>query len=242
MRESPIKTRVMDYVLQHKAEHGSYPSGVMVARMLGIGKTTANYYINCLREDGIIGEKDCRMKDRPAEDRVYDFIMQYDAEHGEYPPICVIADSVGSAKQTVRSHIARMLREGRIENKNGVYNEPSQDYVMSRRSMRDIRRIDDGIRNIDIRKVKDRIKIGDKVYVEDGYVDDLGPNGVIQPVYARVVSVHRHVVQLTGHLSCTLSQLAAGEKRKKKAGKKGKTWIAVRWMNTNYAILSGERS
>ena len=49
MRESPIKTRVMDYVLQHKAEHGSYPSGVMVARMLGIGKTTANYYINCLR-------------------------------------------------------------------------------------------------------------------------------------------------------------------------------------------------
>ena len=135
-----------------------------------------------------------------------------------------------------------MLREGRIENKNGVYNEPSQDYVMSRRSMRDIRRIDDGIRNIDIRKVKDRIKIGDKVYVEDGYVDDLGPNGVIQPVYARVVSVHRHVVQLTGHLSCTLSQLAAGEKRKLKAGKKGKTWIAVRWMNTNYAILSGERS
>ena len=242
MRESPIKTRVMDYVLQHKAEHGSYPSGVMVARMLGIGKTTANYYINCLREDGIIGEKDCRMKDRPAEDKVYDFIMQYDAENGFYPPIDVIANSVGSAKQTVRSHIARMLREGRIENKNGVYNEPSQDYVMSRRSMRDIRRIDDGIRNIDIRKVKDRIKIGDKVYVEDGYVDDLGPNGVIQPVYARVVSVHRHVVQLTGHLSCTLSQLAAGEKRKKKAGKKGKTWIAVRWMNSNYAILPGERS
>lgn len=239
MREQPTGTLVLDYILKHKEKHGSYPSGYKVAKDLEIGMSTAKFYIHKLRSEGIIPECECRMRDRPGEDAVYDYIQQYCAEKGTHPTENEIAKHTGQARSTVRSHIARMLREKRIENKDGIYAEPGEDYGMSKWSMDDARRISEGIRRKDIEAVKKRLKIGDRVYVEDGYVYDLGPDGVVKPVYARVVSVHRHVVQLTGHLSCQLSQLAAGEKRKKKAGKKGKTWIAVRWRNTKQAFDEG---
>lgn len=239
MKEQPTGTRVLDYVLSHKEKHGSYPSGYKVAKEFGISTSTAKFYIQKMRSDGIIPECECMMRERPGEDAVYDYIQRYFAEHGTNPTVNEIERYTGQARSTVRSHISRMLREKRIENKDGVYAEPGEDYGVSKRLLNDTKRINDGIKRKDIEAVRIRLKAGDRVFVEDGYVDDLGPCGVVKPVYARVVSVHRHVVILTGHLSCQLSQLAAGEKRKKKAGKKGKTWIAVRWGNTKNGIQEG---
>ena len=145
MREQPTGTLVLDYILKHKEKHGSYPSGYKVAKDLEIGMSTAKYYIQKMRSEGIIPECECRMRDRPGEDAVYDYIQQYCAVHGTNPTEKEIERHTGQARSTVRSHIARMLREKRIENKDGIYAEPGEDYEMSKRDLIDAGMTDERI-------------------------------------------------------------------------------------------------
>lgn len=222
-----INKRVLDYVLRHREQYGTIPTAKKVAQELDIGKTTAQKYIYIMKEQGIIEVK----KERPGEDKVFQFIKLYDEIHGEYPPEKKISESLEIARSTVRGHVLRMIREGRIENKNGAYSVPTDGYSESRRTERDKKRLDDGVRLKDIESLRHRIKEGDRVLVEDGN-GELGPSGIVVPVYANVVKVNKWTVILTNRLSCQLSQIAAGEKKRK-----GKTWVAKRWMNYQEAIL-----
>lgn len=231
--QETINTRVLGYVLKHKEETGAYPTAKKVAEELGIGKTTAQKYMNLFRKNGIIETK----KEKLGEEQVYEFIMKYEAENGVQPTEKVIAESMKKARSTVREHIIRMVREGKIENKNHTYSMPEEKYKRSIRSQRDEKRIEDGIRREDIERVRRRIKRGDRVFVEDGRIRGVEHGEFIRPVYARVESVHETVVCLSDCPSCTLQQIAAGEKRKPEAGKKSKTWIAVRWRNQYNAIM-----
>lgn len=231
-----INKRVLNYVLRKKEETGKYPTARETAKDLEIGKTTAQKYISLLKEKGIIETK----KEKPGEDQVYDFILEYERKNGVYPTEKVIAESIEKARSTIREHILRMLRSGRIENKGNVYTISGENYKKSIKSMRDEARLTDGIRMKDIEKIRNRIREGDRIYLEDGCRNDISHGEFIKPVYARVKSVHRVVVRMDNGAYCTLQQIVAGERRKQKTGSKSKTWIAVRWSNQKDAILKGE--
>lgn len=132
MKNNPTKTRIRDYVLQHEAERGSYPSAKSVSEALELGISTVQYYLKLLRDDGVI--EDWERKSRPGEDAVYNYITEFEQAHGTYPSVQVITVSLNRNRITVQRHITEMIRSGRLENKGNFYPTPQIRYTESSRS------------------------------------------------------------------------------------------------------------
>ena len=206
MKNNPTKTRILDYVLQHEAEHGSYPSAKSVSEALELGISTVQYYLKLLRDDGVI--EDWERKSRPGEDAVYNYITEFEQAHGTYPSVQVITAGLNRDRITVQRHIAEMIRSGRLENKGDFYPTPQIRYKESSRSRDSEQKALSGIWPGEVRKAKKKIRVGDTVLIKDDrYID---PESILagRIVRAKVISKHRHVVCLSHRLSCTYAQLA----------------------------------
>ena len=206
MKNNPTKTRILDYVLQHEAERGSYPSAKSVSEALELGISTVQYYLKLLRDDGVI--EDWERKSRPGEDAVYNYITEFEQAHGTYPSVQVITVSLNRDRITVQRHIAEMIRSGRLENKGDFYPTPQIRYKESSRSRDSEQKALSGIWPSEIRKAKKKIKVGDTVLIRDFRFCDEETGMYGKAVRAQVLSKHRRVVRLSHRLSCTYAQLA----------------------------------
>lgn len=206
MKNNPTKTRILDYVLQHEAERGSYPSAKSVSEALELGISIVQYYLKLLRDDGVI--EDWERKSRPGEDAVYNYITEFEQAHGTYPSVQVITASLNRDRITVQRHIAEMIRSGRLENKGNFYPTPQIRYKESSRSRGEEEKKSSGIWMSEVRKAKDKIKEGDTVLIKDDRFWDAETGTTGRIVRAEVIFKSERVMCLSHRLSCTYAQLA----------------------------------
>lgn len=204
---SPVKTQVLEYALQHEKVHGSCPNSRKVAEALELDQHTVKYYLWLFRQDGLVGKVKKPEKERPGEDAVYDYIMDFEGRHGQYPCINTIAKVLKRDQHTVRRHIMDMIQRGRLENKGDFYHAPENKSHRLSRSEYISKKADERLKIKEVAIAKKIIKVGDTVLIRDGrFTSYENPEGRV--VRATVLSKHRRVVRLSHRLSCTYVQLA----------------------------------
>lgn len=206
MRKIPTRTQILDYVLSYKAKNERLPESGEIADALGINVSTVQYHLRALASDGLI--EHISRRERPGEDLVYAYIVEFEEKYGEYPVLENICSSLERDRVTIQRHIAEMIRNGRLENKNDFYNMPRSAYKDSVYSVRDNAKKDSGIWPGEVKRTRKKVKIGDTVLIWDERCIDPENGSRGRIVRAKVLSKYRHVVCLSHHLSCTYVQLA----------------------------------